>query len=363
LSIYDTLSSGQNVICYSPRRYGKTSMMMCIKDKLAGDGHIVFFIDFFRITSIEDLYAIYATSIADELRGPLKTLIQTIQTMLPTINPKIAFKSPESPTVEITVPIPVLAKSDTLRELFDSLEKYCAKKQKKGTVIFDEFQEVTIIPDGGIIEREMRSAFQHHKHVSYAFLGSKQNLLKGIFRDKNRPFFNFGRHFELDVIDAEHWKKFISKHMGLICSNEYVDRIIDTAERHPFYVQMYCHFIWDYAKRNKCHITEKVLDTVLDDILERDTMLFGELWDSITMKERHLLKVMAFEETKSIYDSRFILKNNLGTSSSIQKAVEKLLSLEYIKKTVARKIEFVNPFFRQWIRRKVPPSFTLNGLT
>ena len=146
--ITQSLQSGQNIICYSPRRYGKTSLLMRVKQNLEAKGHIVFFIDFFRVTSLEDLYNIYASSIANTIRSPIKALIQTLQNILPSINPKVVFKSSESPTVEVSLPLPVLLKTETLHELFGSLEEFCKQKKKKGTVIFDEFQELTIIKDG-----------------------------------------------------------------------------------------------------------------------------------------------------------------------------------------------------------------------
>jgi AAA+ ATPase superfamily predicted ATPase len=357
--ISQTLLAGQNVICYSPRRYGKTSMMMRVKDVLSAKGQVVFFIDLFRVTSLEDLYNIYATSIVSALQGPFKTLLTAVQAMLPTVNPKIVFKSPESPTVEISVPLPVLSKSATLRELFDSLEMYCRKKHKKGTVIFDEFQEITAIADGAVIEREMRSAFQHHENVSYAFLGSKNHLLKSIFRNKNRPFYNFGRHFELDEISSRHWTDFIAKAMDAMCSTEVIERIIAITGNHPYYTQMYCHYLWEYGTQHKRPLDFKALDTVLQDVLQRDSMLFTELWDAISIKERHLCKAIASEEPRSLYDKRFLLVYNLGTASSIQKAADKLFNADYIRKKPSGHIDFINPFFKIWVKQVSSSSFSI----
>jgi hypothetical protein len=344
-----TLYAGQNVICYSPRRYGKTSIMMRVKDNLEARGHLVFFIDLFRVTSLDDLYALYATSIAKAVRSPIKALIQTVQNILPTINPKIVFKSPESASVEISVPLPVLSKTETLHELFNSLEKYCGKKKKKGTVIFDEFQEVISLQDGTIIEREMRSAFQHHTGVSYAFLGSKHHLLKGIFQDKNRPFYNFGRHFDIDVIDGAHWRAFIAKHMGRMCSASTIEEIIRKTDNHPYYTQMYCHYLWEYSREHDRTIDGPILNAVMKGIIERDTVLLSELWDKVTIKERHFLKAIAFEQTGSVYEKKFLMNHNLGTASSVQKAVNKLIELDYIRKHASGKISFVNPLLKQWI--------------
>jgi hypothetical protein len=326
-------------------------MMLQVKDILSDRGHIVFFIDLFRITSLEDLYNTYASSIASAIQSPLKALISTIQSMLPAVNPKIVFKNPGSPIVEVSVPIPVLSKSTTLRELFDSLEIFCGKKRKKGTVIFDEFQEITSIAEGGNIEREMRSAFQHHKHVSYAFLGSKQHLLKTIFKNKNRPFYNFGRHFELDIIGSDHWRKFIALHLGSRCPAACIDHIITISEKHPYYTQMYCHYCWEYVQRTKSPIDKEMLDTILFDIVQRDSLLFAGLWDDISMNERSLLKAIAAEETTSIYEKKFILAHNLGTASSVQKASEKLFQKDIIRKRPSGRICFINPFFKHWINQ------------
>jgi AAA+ ATPase superfamily predicted ATPase len=350
-TIAQTLLSGQNVICYSPRRYGKTSLMMRVREDIVKKGRLVFFIDLFRVTSLDDLYSIYANSVIGAIRSPLKNLIATIQGMFPTINPKIVFKSPESPTIEISSTLPLLGKPATLRELFDSLENYCGKKGKKGVVMFDEFQEITALPDGALIEREMRSAFQHHKHVSYVFLGSKNHLLKDLFRDKNRPFYNFGRHFELGVIGTDHWLKYIADRMGPDCSTEHIAAIIDTTQNHPYYTQMFCHYLWEKTTRPRRRVTTAILDDVIREILERDSLHFSEFWDDCSTMERHLIKALAIEETQSIYEKRFMLTHNLGSASSIQKAAGRLIRLDYLKKEQSGAIRFVNPFFKLWIRQ------------
>ncbi len=329
--ITETLASGQNVICYSPRRYGKTSLMMQVGEKLRERNYVVFFIDFFRVTSLQDLYSIYTTSIAETERSPVKTLLSTLQAILPSIHPKVVFKTPDSPTVEVSIPLPVLSRSQTLHELFNSLERYCLKKRKKGTVIFDEFQEITLINDGPAIEREMRSAFQHHKNVSYAFLGSKQNLLQGIFQDRNRPFYNFGRHFELDVIEDTHWYDFIGKKMGKNCPKEVIGSILDITECHPYFTQMLCHFLWSHWRNEKSNVfTAADIQIVLKNILERDDLFMSDLWERITVTERHLLKAIAAERPANIYEKSFILLSGffIGYPESGKQTAEARLSPE-----------------------------------
>jgi AAA+ ATPase superfamily predicted ATPase len=226
---------------------------------------------------------------------------------------------------------------------------YCEKKRKTGTVIFDEFQEIASIPDGKTIEREMRSAFQHHKRISYAFLGSKQHMLEGIFKDKNRPFYNFGRHFELDVIGAGHWRAYIAERMGSRCPAPLIDMILSISENHPYYTQMLCHYLWEQATDTKTTIDAETIERIVEEVVQRDSMLFLEMWDGLGIRERHLAKAIAKEGTKSLYERNYIAKHNLGTASSIQKAAETLFAVNYFRKSPAGEIVFVNPLFKRWI--------------
>ena len=348
LSIAQSLLAGQNVICYSPRRYGKTSLMKKVMKILSSKGTLVFYIDMYSVTSLENLYNVYASSIAGSIKSPINSLIELIQRLLPSINPKIVFKNPGSPSVELTVPIPVLAKAETLRELFNSLEMYCGRKKKKGAVVFDEFQEIAALADGDRIEREMRSAFQHHKNVSYAFLGSKNHILKNIFKNKNRPFFNFGRHFDIDVISEEHWIRHIRNKFP--SANKHAARILTLTQNHPYYTQMFLHYLWDYHKKG-APVDEPSLVVVSNEILQRDSMLFSEMWDTMSVRERNLLKAIAMEETNSIYEKGFLLKHNLGTAAIVQKAYMKLEKRDYVRKDASGRICFANPFFKTWIDR------------
>jgi hypothetical protein len=64
---------------------------------------------------------------------------------------------------------------------------------------------------------------------------------------------------------------------------------------------------------------------------------------------RHLPKVIARDEPDNIYEKNFLLENTLGSASSVQKALEKLLDLDYLSKSKPGKFFFVNPFFKQWV--------------
>jgi hypothetical protein len=120
-------------------------------------------------------------------------------------------------------------------------------------------------------------------------------------------------------------------------------------EGHPYFTQMLCHYLWDYAKQHKRTLDSQAMDTVVLEILQRDSLLFTELWDSLSAKEHQLLKALAKAETSSLYEQNFISANNLGSASSVQKACVRLFQNDYIRKRPSGHITFLNPFFKRWV--------------
>ena len=58
------IASGQNVIVFSPRRYGKTSLILEVLDRVKAEGLLTFYIDLFKVTSQETFIAAYAKEVA-----------------------------------------------------------------------------------------------------------------------------------------------------------------------------------------------------------------------------------------------------------------------------------------------------------
>jgi hypothetical protein len=134
-----------------------------------------------------------------------------------------------------------------------------------------------------------------------------------------------------------------------MCSAESIEKMISISENHPYYMQMMGHYLWEYAKQQKRSIDPAKVETVVKDILQRESMFFTELWDGLSSRERHLLKAIASDETTSVYEKKFIMTHHLGNPSMVQKAAQKLLQADYIRKLSNGKLTLINPLFKVWI--------------
>ncbi|MFC1583949.1 ATP-binding protein [Fibrobacterota bacterium] len=351
--ISDALRDGQSVILFSPRRFGKTSLIKKAMNRLKKKKILCFYVDLYRITSLEQFFRDYSNTIAGELKSPAEKVYQTIKEILPSLKPKLVFKDIGVPSVEFDVGIESLKKKSSLKELFESVEIFCKKKSRKAVIVFDEFQEIKNMPEYEGLEREMRSAFQHHQHVSYAFLGSKYHLMQEIFNDKNRPFYNFGMHVELGIIEAEHWEKHITqcfRKEKFIFSEKVCSGIMNYAKGHPYYTQVLCRELWSLTSESK-RVGAKHVETALQNSLTRLNHGFVEVWDALNMRARNLLFALTSKPESKIFSAAFVNEFNLGATSTVQETVKSLLKKGIMQKK-NNTHSIADPFFGLWIKLK-----------
>ncbi len=343
------IENSQNVIIFSPRRYGKTSL---IKEVLRrAKGFLTFYIDLYPAITKQKFVEQYALGISKGLKGKKETILQTIRDLIPRIIPKIVVTTKNEWKFEFdfdrlrpTGPI--------LDDLLEAAHKQANKENKKAVVVFDEFQEIANYGDDEI-ERKMRSVFQTHHNVSYIFMGSKRHMMDNLFNNPNRPFYKSGKHFLLGKIKKEEFYTFIEqkfKSGGFECNKETIEKILEITECHPYYTQMLCHFIWEEAEDKK--ITEEIVEVAIGKIFYHEASSYMNLWDNLTQMQKRLLISLAKEEdTPEIFSNEFIKKYNLSSASSVQKAIKALLEKEIVEKNDTKYI-FIDIFFKRWLKEK-----------
>ncbi|MCD6541162.1 ATP-binding protein [Candidatus Bipolaricaulota bacterium] len=347
--------AGQNVILFSPRRYGKTSLILEVLDRLRTQGVLTVYLDLFRITSEEEFVAAYAREIARLCGGGMKAVLKKVRELLPRLIPRVSLKG-EGFEVEFTFDLRV-EREPLLADLFEAVATIARERGRPAAVVFDEFQEIARWDKGEKIQRTMRAHFQHHPEVSYVFMGSKRHLMHELFQNKNRPFYRFGKHFPLGKIPKEEFAAFIRARFeatGFDVQQGVPERILELTENHPYYTQVLCHVLWDLF-RDEGRLEAGHVELGVEEVIAREAHAFHELWDALPLKARQLLVALAKEGTPrvEIYSRAFLEKHNLGPPSSVQRAVERLLEDEVLER-VNGEYEFTDVFFKRWLQRESP---------
>ncbi|MGD2090912.1 MAG: ATP-binding protein [Candidatus Aminicenantes bacterium] len=353
--------SGQNIMIYSPRRYGKTSLMSIVLSKVEEKGLIPLYIDLFPITSNEDFVRISLKSISLALSRTSKHLLKKVKTFFKQISPSLFLTVSEDGTPSIGINFGKAEALPALEDIFNGFYDYIKEKKKRGVVVFDEFQQVGELEDARI-EKTLRGIIQNHREISYVFMGSKKHLVYDMFNNPERPFYKSSAHYPLKKIDPEHFSGFIRN--KFIKSNMSIDKvtaeyIVNTAAAHPHYTQLLAHMIWEFASAPGKVGLEHV-DKAVDRILEREEAAFTNLWDNLTLNQKKLLLSLSLKKDRDkIFSAEYIKQFNLSSTGTVQRGIKSLLNKGIIDKN-GENIEINDIFLKLWLIKKMSYSIRQN---
>ncbi|MBW1705833.1 MAG: ATP-binding protein [Deltaproteobacteria bacterium] len=338
----------QNVIIFSPRRYGKTSLIKKVLDKIKRKGILTFYVDLYPAINKTKFIEIYAGAISNGLPGGVRQVAKKIREYLPRIIPKVVM---DGQSVHFEFEFDRISNiSSNIDDILVAAKKVADQKKKTAVVVFDEFQEIANLDDDEI-ERKMRSVFQNHRNVSYIFMGSKTHLMRDIFNNPNRPFYKSGKHFPLDKIDPKELNLFAKRKFldqAIVIGHNELNSILNNTECHPYYFQMLCHVLWELCMESG-KITEADIDEALNILISRESSVYIAVWEELTIKQKNLMVALAKEEYPEVFSRKFLETYGLGPSSSIQKALKKLLKKELVHQENGSYVIY-DLFFKKWIR-------------
>lgn len=333
------LESQNHLILISPRRYGKTSLMLKVVKTL--DRPFIF-LDLQLVTDVADfaaqllkrIYRIY----------PFERLKQFVVSfrIIPTIT-----INPMNDEVEIGFQ-PVSSALPILEDVFNMIEKL-GKNAKRPILVLDEFQDIDRIANG--LDRQLRAIIQHHKNINYAFLGSMESMMRDIFEKKKSPFYHFGQLLPLEKIPYDDFYNYLNKGFeSSRCNNveEVSKEILKITNSHPYYTQQLAFSIWDNCNKNLS--AEEQISKAINSLIQIHDMDYERLWHTQNQTDRKVLIALSqFEQ--NVLTENFNRKYGITATSTVFSSLKRLMKQGYIVK-VNSNYEFDDPFFAKWIERK-----------
>lgn len=342
------LKSGQNVIIFSPRRYGKTSLIKEVLKQLSID-YITVYCDVYSATSKEKFVEIYTRELAKATSTRLEEALKTIREYIPSIQLKLVFDSSmEMPELEVGLGRTKKELDSHIGSLFDYPQKIAEKKNKRVIVVFDEFQELAKL-NGDWLFKELRSKIQHHDKVTYVFMGSKRHLFREIFADKNNPLYHIGKLFPLEKIPKKEFAEFIKdKLKDFEIEEGVIDEILEFTDGHPSYTQQICHTLWEICVKDK-KITRTDVERSKDLTIKSLEATYETIWDQLTPNQRATLVAIAIEKPENIYTEDYRIRHKLSSVPTLQTTIKALLKRDLIVRTKDG-YDIADPFMAKWLR-------------
>ncbi len=346
--IIDTLTGGNNLVLFAPRRYGKSSLVLNAADRIEKMGFNVIYFDFMAVYSRESFIENYTKAILNK-QSNWQKFQTTFSRFVQGVRLSMAMDAAGNP--EFSLHFDELKITDrTLESVIDLPEKL-AESGKRLIVILDEFQDIHKL-NGDNFENLMRSKIQHHHHVNYLFLGSKTHLLSDMFANKNRPFYQSASMMTIHKLPVKETIAFLQSRFA-----EADMRIDETSARHlienaqgiPYYIQFLASEIWQQSVNSEKIVLDAVIDFCTDKIIDLKNDYYFELFDRRSKIQKKLLIALT-HDNQGIFSQEFAHKWRLSAVSSTQKAVSELINDGIIEKS-NNEYDYSDPFFRKWILR------------
>lgn len=338
-----------NVVVFSPRRYGKTSLVKRVQAGLEDEGFLACYTDLFMVTGVEEVARRIAKTVYTVLHRRESLLekgtrfLKTFTTFRPVFKPS----AQDGFTLSVEPVSSVLPAVEALDKVLEELGLFIKRETPKLHFVLDEFQELTELKDPSI-EGIFRKHIQHHP-AAYCFVGSRRRVLLDMFNQHSRPFYQSAIMYPLKALPLVDLVAFLRERFasgGKKCSPAVAQAVSKRMCQHPYYAQALAYHIFDLAAEE---VRPEDVDAGFERLLASERYAFEAIVQGLTGPQISLLRALAASPTAKILSSDYIARHRL-TVGGVQYAQKKLLALDLIEKKDDL-WQVVDPVFAVWLSR------------
>jgi hypothetical protein len=346
VDIESRMLSGANVVLLSPRRYGKSSLLLRAIDRVRRRGGASGYVSLIRCSNRREIAEAVASGI---LNGPLSALTRRRENLKELLRDlrvapvlgvdatgafSLSFASASTPT-------------DWDSVLTDSLRLLARRSQQRPTsLVLDEFQRVLEIDAamGGVF----KAIADELSSTSLVFAGSKLRLMERLASGPGAPLLGMGERFVLDVVPEDSMSRYLVHRAtagGKRMSANAAALIYAAVDGIPNDVQRLAFEAFLVAGDE---IDEETVAIAMQRIVSHQSTDYAELYERLAPTQQRVLRALACEPTGAVYASVFLREADVTNPNSVRAALDVLEGRELVRRrdgvwTVS------NAFFRAWL--------------
>ena len=343
--------NGQDVVLFAPRRYGKSSLIWRVAQRLVREDVLVAQVDLMRTPTREKLAEKLAKTIHEEIASRLFRARERVRVFAGLrISPTVTV-DPDDGTLSFGFD----ARADkrdidaTLEGLLALPGRLAAERDRRVALVLDEFQEVVDIDPG--LPKLMRSVFQEQPEVAHVYLGSRRHMMERIFNDENEPFWRSTKQIELGVIPRVLFELYATKQFSRTertLETQACARVMDLTGGHPYATQEILYFLWAQTPVGET-ADEQRLEPALEALLRSEHAHFSLLWSRAAAAQRMVLAALSSEQPGRPLSSDYQQRHSLPVTATVQTALGALMAEELISRIGRGEYRIAEPFLTEWI--------------
>lgn len=350
------LLAGQKVFLISPRRYGKSSLVVQALRAAARQGALTVDVTVSSYSSYVAFLEGYARALLS-VETRVDKARAWMRDMLGAVRPEVRLEPDDAGRAQLAVSFPsARTEKDVSRlaqEVFALPGRIADARKRKLAIALDEFQAINAF-NGGSVEHALRAAVQHQRQVGYVFSGSEPALMERML-GRSRPFYKAGPVMRLQKIPEDRFAEFLEARFRATAIKPVADfgsAIIELAGNLPYDVQRLAHEVWDDARaagRKTVNLDD--LHSTLTRLLGEHDTLFEGLWQRLTLAQRAALRATVLQDGRELLSSETRARHRLTGASTVQASLAALVREDILTKEGPRYV-VVDSLLREWVARR-----------
>jgi AAA+ ATPase superfamily predicted ATPase len=344
--LLSNIQQGKPTLIVSPRRYGKTSLVLqAIRESKLPYAHMDFFAEITQEEIIKNILKGIGSAIGKVASTPQRAM-NAVKEFFSGAQVKFSI---DIPTIAIEFDTEPQNSKEHLKTILERFEVLASRKKKKVILFFDEFQRLGQVVKDYSIEAILRHAAQQSKNIIFIFSGSNRHLLGQMFDDRTRPFYKLCDRIYLERIHAKHYYSYMHHAFKIKWKPKLapalMDLILNLTERHPYYVNLLCSRLW---LMSKLPTEQDVQRCWIQLAIEEKSQIASEL-DLLSDNQRALLITLAKTgKNKALQSKEFLTRSGLSASSTAQ-SLAVLEERDYVHKDALGYYALIDPLLRSVI--------------
>lgn len=339
-----------HVVLIGPRRFGKTSFLLNLLNKLNESSHSYVFVDIFNITSHKDFLnqMLRALRTRGSWFDSLKSKLKSLGNVRPRISTQVDAHT-GSQSFDLTLD-PITSSENDIKEMIQDVFSALSKLGKGLIFAIDEFQKITEIDDGGWLEATLRTHMQQLRNTSFIFTGSRRSVIYDMLNNPSRPLYKFCQSIEFPAFGDEFtdWVLQRFSNVGIKCESGAIEHLRKLVQDTPNYVQMVCFHLVALGKNQ---ITVEEVNNALKIVVQQYAYAYQTLLSSLTPTQQRTLRLAA-KEGKQIFAKELLSKYEISSGAALSSAIKSLKDKEILDEEGAGRgtVIFDDPLFAIWLR-------------
>ncbi|MCL2780647.1 MAG: hypothetical protein FWD74_04000 [Actinomycetia bacterium] len=339
---------GINVVLMSPRRYGKTSLLMRAVASV-GPTASVASVNAMAATGSPARFASALLTAVYHSKGGAWHKVRNVTASFVSrlrARPMLTVDDSGNPTFTFAESIAAPDPAEVITDAY-GLMASTVTPDRAAVLIVDEFQD--ILDFGRNLPGLFKALADQYPRVALVISGSDERMLSQLTQVAAGPLFGMMQPIHLGPIPVAEMSEFIQSRFlagGKQINAELVDRVVETAGPTPNDIQ---HLAYEVFSNSDREVTAATVAAGLASAVEHAAASFADTLAQLSARQRRLLAALAASAAPRPSSASFVAGTGFANASGVRTALHRLVDLKLV---ALRDGVYVvaDPFIRAWLR-------------